>query len=542
MKRGFAFPWKPDSAIPWQSKPHKFFFWFFAVCLALYITYVAFVSQSRLFITAADTAATLLWTPVIGACVLAALLWFSRSAGDKPLPDQRARISGRMFAAGCAVSFAILGVFLLAAYPGGVSVDSAVQWTQAGTGQYSNWHPVFHTLLLRLSMLLKPEYTFALVLQCAVFSLCAGYLTATLHAWGAKALPLLIVQGLTVAAPIVGNTMMYLWKDNAMTIGVTVLCAHAVNLYLSRGAWLAKPRNAVAFGLALAFTTLVRHNAMLFTVPLLLTAAFAFPRQARGALTAAAALIMALALVWGPLYTALHVTYPSNTLEESIGVPMTVISNIKKQNPDALDAETRAFTDAMADEAGWEAYTLNNYNSIKFGATRELISRTTLAQVLRMAANAAKADPRAAFAAVNGVTDLVWGVNDEGSANVTVRNSGDLPGVPKGTGALNALGGAIKAVITAPFSLNVLSWYYGNLGVSLLLMLVLSLRALRQNGVRALLLCLPTLLYNLGTMCVLCGNDARFFSFSPLVCTLSVFVLTRKAPALHPNTKEKIAQ
>ena len=184
----------------------------------------------------------------------------------------------------------------------------------------------------------------------------------------------------------------------------------------------------------------------------------------------------------------------------------------------------------MADETGWNAYLLHNYNSIKFGATRGLIAHTTLAQVLRMATDTAQADPVTAFASVNGLTDLVWGLADEGSANVQLKNSGDLPEVPRQNGRINRAGTAVKTLITAPLQLNLPAWYYGNIGVSFALLLVFSLRALRRNGVRALLLCVPTLLYNLGTMCVLCGPDARFFSFSPLLCTLLVPVLLARAP------------
>ena len=75
--------------------------------------------------------------------------------------------------------------------------------------------------------------------------------------------------------------MMYLWKDNAMTIGVTLLLAQAVNVCFSRGQWLKRLPNAVAFGLALAFTTMVRHNAVLFTLPLLLAALLMLPQAAR---------------------------------------------------------------------------------------------------------------------------------------------------------------------------------------------------------------------------------------------------------------------
>ena len=53
-----------------------------------------------------------------------------------------------------------------------------------------------------------------------------------------------------------------------------------------------------------------------------------------------------------------------------------------------------------------------------------------MADILRMAASAARSDPRTAFLAVCGVTDLVWGIADEGDALIDVRNSRDLPGVP----------------------------------------------------------------------------------------------------------------
>ncbi|HNX61042.1 MAG TPA: hypothetical protein PKN45_00260 [Candidatus Limiplasma sp.] len=518
----------PAPAPQWQSRPHRFWYRFCAVCLALYLAYASYLSRSGLFRSAWETMAALLWFVMIAAGLYMALVWFAERASWRlTAPEARGRLQPRLFAAVSGGSFAILCVFLAAANPGGVTVDSAVQWTQALTGVYSNWHPVFHTLLLHLCTLIAPSYTLALALQCLAFSVALGYLAATLSAWGVKAVWLLPVIALTVLSPIVGNTLMFLWKDNAMTVGVLVLGTHAVNLYYTRGAWLRRPRNAVAFGLALAFTTLVRHNAILFTLPLLVTAALTCAAQRKGALTAVAVMVVSLALVWGPLYSSLKVTYPQNTLEESIGVPMTVVCDIRSQNPDALSPETRAFTDAMADENGWNTYLLHNYNSIKFGATRGLIAHATLAQVLRMAADAAKADPANAFASVNGLTDLVWGLADEGAANVQIKNSGDLPDVPRQNGRINRVGSAVKTLITAPLQLNLPAWYYGNIGVSFALLLVFSLRALRRNGVRALLLCVPTLLYNLGTLCVLCGPDARFFAFSPLLSTLTLFALAR---------------
>ncbi|MFH1879577.1 MAG: hypothetical protein ABIK64_02150, partial [Bacillota bacterium] len=205
-------------------------------------------------------------------------------------------------------------------------------------------------------------------------------------------------------------------------------------------------------------------------------------------------------------------------------------SDIRKLNPSALDGETRAFTDAMADETGWENYQLHVYNTVKFGKTREVIARSTMPDILRIALNAARGDPRTAFLAVAGVTDLVWGVADEGDALIDVRNSRDLPGVPVLDGAMNRAGRAVKSVLTAPYTAFPLRWYFGNIGVSFLLLLIAALWALGQSGTASLMLSLPVLCYNLGTMLLLCGKDARFFAFSPLVSTFLLFVLLKKPP------------
>ena len=521
-----------ERSIPWQSRPQRIVYRLCAVCLAIYVAYVTFLGNSGLFSSTADTIAALLLFAVLAVLAYAGLGWIVALPGKRSVPEMRGRLSPKVFAIAAALPLTILAIYLMAAYPGGVSVDAAVQWTQANTGVYSDWHPVFHTLLLRLLAHIKPNYTFVVAMQCGIFSLSVGYLVATLHAWGIRLWPLLVVVAVVVSAPITGHTMMFLWKDNAMTIGVVLLTAQAVNLYYSRGAWLGKTQNALAFGLALAYTTLVRHNGFFFTLPLLVTVVFSCRAQFKGAVTAGATMVAILALVWGPLYTALHVTYPSNTITESIGVPMTIICDVRVVNPTALDAETLAFTNEMAQEERWAAYGLHNYNSIKFGRTQATLATTSLAKVLRMTVNTAKADPRNAFLAVNGITDLVWGLNDKGESYVKIRNSGDLPSLMPGNGLLNHLGSALKAFVSAPLRLWPLSWYIGNLGFPLLALLVLSLRAIRRNGVRALVLCLPVLLYNLGTRCLLCGNDARFFSYTPLVSTLSLFVLWPALPSV----------
>ena len=60
------------------------------------------------------------------------------------------------------------------------------------------------------------------------------------------------------------------------------------------------------------------------------------------------------------------------------------------------------------------------------------------------------------------------------------------------------------------------------------LLLLCGLWALYRNGIKALALCLPVLVYHMGTMFLLCGNDARFFQFSMVICLPAALALWRR--------------
>ena len=131
-----------------------------------------------------------------------------------------------------------------------------------------------------------------------------------------------------------------------------------------------------------------------------------------------------------------------------------------------------------------------------------------------MTVRTAMAAPRTTFEAVNGLTDLVWGITGQNESNVTVRNSGDIPEVSFKSARLNTLGGYAVNVFDRIMELAPLRWLTQNVGVQFLLLLLTTLWALRRHGVKVLTLTLPTLVYNLGTMMLLASNDARFFQFA----------------------------
>ena len=513
----------------WRSRAHGVWFRLCAVCLSVYISYIVYLSRSSIFLSAGQTAGSLALFAALAVLAYLALTWGCRRLADIAPKSgvQKEKIDLRVFLAAFVIAIGVFGCAFAAAYPGGVNYDVSNQWRQVHSGEFNNWHPLFHTLLIWLVTRVYDSYPFAILVQIILFSALLARLTAVIHRHGVPAWLALLVHTVVSLSLPVRNVLMYLGKDSAMTIGVIALSTQAVEILHTKGEWLKKPAHVISMGLWLAYATLLRINALAWTVPLLLCVFFAFRSVRRQAAYAAAVMVIAMALVQGPVYGLFDVVYPSNTVEESVGLPMTILGDVKQLEPEKLDEETTAFLATLASDEAWQqTYRLHNYNSIKFTYEREWIKYTPVSDILGMSARAALAAPRTAFEAVNGVTDLVWGIDGQDEGYLHVRNSGDIEELRNaGHPVLNRLGGNAVKAMDWVMNLAPLRYITCNIGVQLLMLLLVTLWALYRRGSDVLLLAIPTLLYNLGTMLLLCGNDARFFHFSMTVSLPAMLVL-----------------
>lgn len=508
-----------------ETRAQRNWFVICAVCLAAYIAYITYLAGSKLFINKVQTIAALLCF----AALSVGLYFFLTRACNRlaALPAPKAGERRRwVFGAALVISLAVLGCAFAACYPGGVNYDVANQWQQAHSGEFNNWHPVFHTLLLWLVSRVRDSYPFVVAVQIVVFSLALSYLTHVLHRSGVPAWLALCAHTLVCLSQPVRNPLMYAGKDAAMTIGIVVLCAQSIRLLYSRGRWLKNPWHALAFGLLLAYTDLVRKNGMMWTLVLLVCVFFAYRACRRQTLLSAGVMAAVLLLVQGPLYGALDVVYPSNFTEESVGVPMTVLWDIRASEPDRLDPQADAFLRELSPGDDWrEIYQLHNYNSIKFTYAREYVRDMPVGQIAGMALRSAANAPRTAFEAVNGLTELVWDISGQNKGYMPVGNGGQIGEAAYTNRRLNRLGQAALDVLDAPMQWAPVRWLTQNIGVQMLLLLLVTLWSLRRSGAASLTLAFPTLTYNLGTMALLCGNDARFFQFTMTISIASVLAL-----------------
>lgn len=405
----------------------------------------------------------------------------------------------------------------IAHYPGGFNTDSLVQYEQAVTGHYVDWHPFLHTLLFfRLPLLLSGGWTGSIVLfQLLLMAAAMTYSIHTVLRHTNKTLALATLAFYLVN-PNTVNLYMFPFKDNAFSIGAILLTAFSVNIFFTRGEWLRKPLRLPAFIVIFACTTCMRHNAILFTLPLLMAVLFFISRRSR-LLVAISSLLLVL-IVKVPLANALGVEAADQRKVETMGLPLNVIASVATYNPDALDDETRAFAYRIADQALWEeCYTYGNFNHIKSDDRINLnaIEEQSVVNILKMTLRCLLRAPQEALAGLVSTTDPVYTLTDDYNAVFSIQVTKNDLGIQAG-----GVGTLAKAfALFTSLSSMVLSHLVHFIGAMMLLLIGVMLarsNLRRWEDWKRLFLALPVLAYNFGSMLLLThrGDALRFFQYT----------------------------
>ena len=445
------------------------------------------------------------------------------------------------------ISAAVFGFYYAAEYPGAFSADSITQYKQAVTGEYNNWHPVLHTLLgFQLPLTLTGGWAGSVVLfQLILFAFAAAYAAYTILRH--SNIPYAVLSLLFILiSPVTAAISVYPWKDIPFAIMALLAVSYAANTYFTKGEWLKKRSHIVAVIVVLVLATVFRHNAILFTLPLLIAMMLYLKRKA--VIITALCFAAAIILIEGPLYAMLHVTQPGDRTEEMLGVPVSVIGAVAKQNPNALDPETKQFIYSVAPPETWaKNYVIGNFNTVKFvpGTNYHKITETGTPKVIGYMFKCFAESPKEAFAGLIAATDMVYTVSGDDSHWSDVR-----PGVVGNEYNITYRGDrTAKGVVLFIFDrldtfMRWIFWYVGAMNL-LLITAALARFKLKKTEWKRILPVLAMLMYNFGTMLLLSGDEIRLFYFTfPVTPVLFLLIMReeRKTPAKDSKKAPAISE
>lgn len=428
-----------------------------------------------------------------------------------------------IFASASLIVFLIMMIWFWAALPGSFSVDSINQYTQAYTGRYVDWHPVWHTFVFfTLPLKIFGTASSIVFLQILYFVFVMGYLTLTIaELWNVKAAALSVSY--IILNPYTCFIMLYPWKDVAFAIGglfCTIMSIRLVKFKNTNKLW-----KLIILGIFLAFTTLFRHNAILYTAPLVIFIAFNTKKDTW--LKILSSFVIVLVLIKGPVYSALGVTTPGSRVLEVAGLPLTIIGNVVVETPNKMDDELSDFAYSMATkEERNEYYSCGSFNNIKWCgiADTSVVEKQGYIGMFKLMLKCFKLSPSASLEALFKCTNLVYGFEDGNKGYVKLSIYYNEYGIERSEKASDICNGFINTYYN--FINESMFKYFATYGIAIFVMMLLVLGKLKFNSWESwkkAFLIIPILCYDFGTMLLLTTYaDSRFFFITFLVTPLIV--------------------
>ena len=512
----------------------------------LLILYTGFILGADVFLSdLSDAAKTWLYLLIFAASVIIcpALIRLCRRFSLR----YKAVLSTRQkkiiwFSVFLLMSMAVFGMYYAAFYPGAFSADSFTQYQQAITGKYNNWHPVLHTLLgFTLPLAITGRWIGSIVLfQLIAFSVAAAYAAYTILRHSNIGYALLSLSFILLS-PCTAVVSVYPWKDVPFAITALLAASYAANAWYTKGEWLKKRSHIAAVVIVLVLATVFRHNALLFTLPMLIALILYLNRKA--AVTVAVCFIAAIVLIEGPLYTMLNVEQPGDRQTEMLGVPMSVIGTVAAKNPKALDNDIKTFIYSVAPAESWtNGYVIGNFNTVKFraGSNYHKVSEEGAPKVIGYMFRCFVKSPKEAFTGLIAATDMAYTITADD------KDWSELyPGIINNdfgvTYQNNRNAKSIVDFICARLN-RVLKWLFWDVGVINIIVIIAALSKFRfrqKEEWKRILPVLSMLMYNFGTMLLLSGEEIRLFFFTfPIMPVLLLLAMREEIKEQEHDNRE----
>ena len=195
-------------------------------------------------------------------------------------------------------------------YPGGFPWDANEQFTQAITGTYNNWHPVVHTLIIKLFLTILNKPGFVVFAQIVLLAMLVGRVAIIPYGFGVKPAAIYICSAIFALLPNQAMTNISPLKDfmfsYALLWGTVLLFELAMDI-----AKIHKIRYMAELIVCMYLIKELRHNGIIpleFICVLLIVLTVKYWKQVKLKATVCIALSIALiGITEGPVFKMLNV-------------------------------------------------------------------------------------------------------------------------------------------------------------------------------------------------------------------------------------------
>ncbi len=462
----------------------------------------------------------------IALAALAVLLLGARACRNirLELPEQAEKPNRRVFLLAAGLSALVSTLYLAAYFPGGFSSDTVYQWRQiTGAMPYSDWHPALHTLMMAALLKLVDHPAFVLAVQELCYALAIGYTADVLTRWRVPKGLVAVLTAYLCLNPAISNIMTFPWKDCTFAIAALFLGAQLLDVHFSQGETLS-PVRCLALGVTLSLCAILRHNGVAMALAAGAWLLIALPKKWKRTLPALLIAVLMTLGIRGPLYHAFGIERQRTQLDETFGVPMTILANIYDQAPESLDAETVEFLEDVAPRSVYvEHNSVGDWNDIKWYAGTIYFNKPyTLLQVYGFALRAAVKEPALAIEALGYLMqmpmwpfcDAYWRISPYVDSSAAEFGFSSIE-----PNLLNRTLGFLNRLSAEP----IFAWLTWNPGFGLMLVMICCVLFARRRPLSALLLPAMLIAYNLAACAVLSSStDFRFFLTTPMLAPLCV--------------------
>lgn len=316
--------------------------------------------------------------------------------------------------------FIIYGIILLISSivsifwnnPAAITDDSIKCYEQALTNTYSDWHPVFYTLIFyKLPMLIYENYLSCSIFQCIFISLILLYFCKFCRTYFLNKKSTILLLTFIVFNPIFLKYASGLIKDIPFSFCIFLGTIILIENFITEGEYLKSNLHKLIFILMCFGVTFFRHNGIVNILLMTLFLIIFYKENRKFLLIFLTSFLLIKILVTGPIYSSLQIS-SSGGIGEMLGVPLNQMSYIYNNSGKVTENNIKTM-EKIADIDAWEKlYHPTSFNNIKVSGTydREYCSKnyqTILVNWFEMVIN----NPYLALESYIHVSSAIWQLN-----------------------------------------------------------------------------------------------------------------------------------